>query len=76
LASDKHRKPKKNCCPKRNLKITGINESAQCGNEPIEPLIAPAIKAKFKMRGGMDTLEKFQDPSQYEKNRSMITVGG
>ena len=45
-------------------------------NEPIEPLIAQAIKAKFKMRGGMDTPEKFQDPSQYEKNRSMITIGG
>jgi len=45
-------------------------------NEPIEPLIAQAIKAKLKMRGGMDTPEKFQDPSQYEKNRSMITIGG
>ena len=42
----------------------------------IEPLIGKAIGAKFKMRGGMDTSEKFQDPAQYEQNRSMITIGG
>ena len=50
--------------------------SALRDNEPIEPLIAKALKAKFKMRGGMDTPEKFQDHSQYEKNRSMITIQG
>lgn len=44
--------------------------------QAIEPLIEKAIKAKYKTRGGMDTLEKFKDPSQYEKNRSMITIGG
>lgn len=44
--------------------------------QAIEPLIHKAVAAKFKMRGGMDTPEKFQDPSQYEKNRSMITIGG
>ncbi len=42
----------------------------------ITPLIAKAVKAKFAARGGMDTLEKFSDPKNYNKNRSMITIGG
>jgi molybdenum cofactor biosynthesis protein A len=44
--------------------------------ESITPLIESAIKEKFKTRGGMDTLDKFKDPSNYEKNRSMIAIGG
>lgn len=44
--------------------------------QAIEPFIQKAVAVKFKMRGGMDTPEKFQDPTQYEKNRSMITIGG
>ena len=44
--------------------------------EDITPLIEKAVKAKFAMRGGMDTDEAFSDPSNYNQNRSMITIGG
>ncbi|RED44914.1 cyclic pyranopterin monophosphate synthase subunit MoaA [Seonamhaeicola aphaedonensis] len=44
--------------------------------KPIEPIIQKAIQAKLKMRGGMDTLEKLQQPDLHLKNRSMITIGG
>ncbi|WP_299551225.1 GTP 3',8-cyclase MoaA [Seonamhaeicola sp.] len=42
----------------------------------IEPTIKKAVQAKFKMRGGMDTLEKLQKPDLHGRNRSMITIGG
>ena len=42
----------------------------------ISPIIQKAIQSKFKMRGGMDTIKKLGTPSLYEKNRSMITIGG
>ncbi|WP_042241383.1 GTP 3',8-cyclase MoaA [Jejuia pallidilutea] len=42
----------------------------------IEPVIKKAVQAKLKMRGGMDTLNKLQQPLLYSKNRSMITIGG
>jgi molybdenum cofactor biosynthesis protein A len=42
----------------------------------IEPVIKKAVEAKFKIRGGMDTLEKLQEPSLHNQNRSMITIGG
>lgn len=42
----------------------------------IEPIIQKAVRAKFKMRGGMDTLEKLQEPKLHNNNRSMITIGG
>ncbi|MCF7569098.1 GTP 3',8-cyclase MoaA [Sabulilitoribacter arenilitoris] len=42
----------------------------------IEPIIQKAVKAKLKVRGGMDTLEKLQEPKLHSKNRSMITIGG
>ncbi|WP_136481455.1 GTP 3',8-cyclase MoaA [Cognatitamlana onchidii] len=42
----------------------------------IEPIIQKAVRAKFKARGGMDTLEKLQKPQLHGKNRSMITIGG
>jgi len=42
----------------------------------IEPIIQKAVEAKFKIRGGMDTLKKLQDPKFHSKNRSMITIGG
>ncbi|TYA78496.1 GTP 3',8-cyclase MoaA [Seonamhaeicola marinus] len=44
--------------------------------EPIEPIIKKAVLAKFKVRGGMNTLEKLQKPQLHGKNRSMITIGG
>ena len=42
----------------------------------IEPIIQKAVSAKFKVRGGMDTLEKLQEPKLHNNNRSMITIGG
>ena len=42
----------------------------------IEPVIQNAIKAKLKVRGGMDTLEKLQEPELHTKNRNMTTIGG
>jgi len=42
----------------------------------IEPIIERAVKAKFKIRGGMDTLKKLQEPKLHTQNRSMITIGG
>lgn len=42
----------------------------------IEPIIQKAVQAKFKVRGGMDTLEKLQEPKLHSQNRSMITIGG
>lgn len=42
----------------------------------IEPIIQKAVRAKFKVRGGMDTLEKLQKPKLHNNNRSMITIGG
>ena len=44
--------------------------------KPIEPIIQKAVQAKFKVRGGMDTLEKLQEPKLHNNNRSMITIGG
>ena len=43
---------------------------------PIEPIIQKAVQAKFKVRGGMDTLKKLQEPKLHNNNRSMITIGG
>ncbi|MEM7186563.1 MAG: GTP 3',8-cyclase MoaA [Bacteroidota bacterium] len=42
----------------------------------IEPIIQMAVQAKFAMRGGMDTLEKLQEPKLHSQNRSMIRIGG
>ena len=42
----------------------------------IEPIIEKAVQGKFKIRGGMDTLKKLQDPELHNKNRSMISIGG
>lgn len=42
----------------------------------IEPVIKKAVEAKLKVRGGMDTLEKLQEPKLHSQNRSMITIGG
>ena len=42
----------------------------------IEPIIKKAVQAKLKVRGGMDTIEKLQEPKLHTQNRSMITIGG
>ena len=44
--------------------------------QSIEPIIKKAVQAKLKVRGGMDTLEKLQEPKLHNNNRSMITIGG
>ncbi len=44
--------------------------------KPIAPIIQKAIQAKFKVRSGMDTLDKFKQSDVHSKNRSMITIGG
>ena len=43
---------------------------------PIEPIIQRAVQSKFRIRGGMDTLEKLQEPKLHNQNRSMTTIGG
>lgn len=42
----------------------------------IEEVIYSAVQAKFKMRGGMDTLNKLKAPELHTNNRSMIVIGG
>ena len=42
----------------------------------IEPIIEKTEQAKFKVRGGMDTIKKLQQPKLHYQNRSMITIGG
>lgn len=49
--------------------------SLRAGND-IEPIIQKAVMAKLKVRGGMDTPEKLQEPKLHSQNRSMITIGG
>jgi cyclic pyranopterin phosphate synthase len=38
----------------------------------IEPIIQKAVQGKLKMRGGMNTIEKLQNPQLHTKNRSAI----
>ena len=42
----------------------------------IEPIIQKAVQGKLKMRGGMNTIEKLQNPQLHTKNRSMTAIGG
>ncbi|TNJ42928.1 GTP 3',8-cyclase MoaA [Tamlana fucoidanivorans] len=42
----------------------------------IEPIIQKAVLAKQKMRGGMNTLKKLQEPKFHTQNRNMTTIGG
>jgi molybdenum cofactor biosynthesis protein A len=42
----------------------------------IETIIEKAVQAKLKVRGGMDTMEKLEQPDLHGKNRSMIAIGG
>ncbi len=50
--------------------------SAYRKGDNVEHLIQKAIQGKFKVRGGMDTLQKLQEPKLHSKNRSMINIGG
>ena len=42
----------------------------------IASIIQKAVQKKLKVRGGMDTLEKLQEPKLHTQNRSMTTIGG
>ncbi|NNK73782.1 MAG: GTP 3',8-cyclase MoaA [Flavobacteriaceae bacterium] len=44
--------------------------------DSIEPLIEKAMLSKFKVRGGMDTIEKLERTDLHSQNRSMIRIGG
>ncbi|WP_438425867.1 GTP 3',8-cyclase MoaA [Aquimarina macrocephali] len=44
--------------------------------ESIIPIIQKAVQTKFKVRSGMDTLDKFSQPDMHSNNRSMIAIGG
>ncbi len=50
--------------------------SAYRAGEPIKPIIARSLWQKKAVRAGMDADERFADPKEYEKNRSMIAIGG
>lgn len=50
--------------------------SALRAGKNIEPIIQKAVASKLKVRGGMDTPEKLQEPTLHSQNRSMITIGG
>jgi molybdenum cofactor biosynthesis protein A len=54
---------------------TSLLDTLRAG-ESIEPLIFQNIKSKQAMRGGMDDDAKFQNPSLFSQNRSMIKIGG
>ena len=43
---------------------------------PIAPIIEKAVLGKYKVRGGMNTLQDIKNPKSHPKNRSMITIGG
>ncbi|UOB18072.1 GTP 3',8-cyclase MoaA [Abyssalbus ytuae] len=45
-------------------------------HQPVEGLIAGKIFGKKKVRAGMNTFEKLNNPKLHSNNRSMITIGG
>ena len=50
--------------------------TAYRNNESIEDLIYTAIHKKKRIRAGMDTLQKLENPNLHTNNRSMIAIGG
>ena len=50
--------------------------SALRAGKSISPAIQKAVLGKLAVRGGMDALEKLQNPDLHGNNRSMITIGG
>jgi len=42
----------------------------------ITSVISTAVKLKAKIRGGMDSQEKFENPDLNQNNRTMIQIGG
>jgi len=63
----------KNCL--FSLTESDILSALRAGNS-IQPIIQKAVQAKFKIRGGMDTLKKLEEPKLHNQNRSMIAIGG
>lgn len=50
--------------------------TAYRNGESLEDLIASSIKSKMKVRAGMNTFDKVNDPVLNSDNRSMIAIGG
>lgn len=50
--------------------------SALRKGEKLEELISNSVNKKKKVRAGMNSFEKLNDPSRHTNNRSMITIGG
>ena len=50
--------------------------TAYRNGQPIDPIIQKAVRLKFAVRAGLDTPQKFEDPTHHRNNRSMITIGG
>lgn len=44
--------------------------------ENLEELISASLNKKKKVRAGMNSFEKLNDPKKHTNNRSMITIGG
>ncbi len=45
-------------------------------NESIHSIIQQGLQHKYKMRGGMDTPDKLENPNLHTNNRSMTAIGG
>lgn len=50
--------------------------SALRKGEDVEELISISVNKKKKVRAGMNSFEKLNDPKRHTNNRSMITIGG
>jgi len=63
----------KNCLfsEKENDLLTQLREG-----KDISKIIETTVKLKARVRGGMDTQEKFENPELNQKNRTMIQIGG
>jgi cyclic pyranopterin phosphate synthase len=54
---------------------TSLLETLRNG-ESILPLIQKSIHSKKAIRAGLDDQKAFENPSNFNKNRSMIAIGG
>ena len=63
----------KNCLFSNNE--TNLLSALRSGEE-VSELVQKCLYKKFKIRGGMDTADKFSDPNKNTDNRSMIAIGG
>ncbi|MCM8569094.1 GTP 3',8-cyclase MoaA [Gramella jeungdoensis] len=54
---------------------TDLLSALREGND-LEELISNSLHKKKKVRAGMNSFEKLNDPKKHSNNRSMITIGG